>query len=76
MTENQNVKLKVIGERTIHCGGCENTVQTTLSRLPGVAQVKADRDSQLIEFQFAPGESELDQVKSELEMIGYEVELA
>ena len=76
MSEKQNVTLKVIGDRTIHCGGCENTVKLSLSRLPGVEQVEADRNSQLIQFSFTPGSSEMAQVQAELELIGYEVELA
>lgn len=76
MSDRRNVKLKVVGERTIHCAGCENTVKLTLSRIPGVDEVQADHDSQLIQFAYAPGASDLEQVKTELEYIGYEVELA
>ena len=76
MSVKQNVTLKVIGDRTIHGGECENTVKLTLSRLPGVEQVKADHNSQLIQFSFTPGSSELAQVRAELELIGYEVEIA
>ena len=75
MPDQQNVTLKVVGDRTIHCGGCENTVQLSLSRLPGVEQVEADHNSQLIKFSFTPGSSEMAQVQAELELIGYEVEL-
>jgi copper chaperone CopZ len=76
MTDRQEVTLKVVGDRTIHCGGCENTVQVSLSRIPGVEQVQADRNSQLIQFELSPGKAELALVKAELETIGYEVELA
>lgn len=76
MSEKKNVKLKVIGERTIHCSGCETTVKLTLSRIPGVEQVQADHNSQLIEFVHTPGASDLARVKAELEFVGYEVELA
>ncbi len=75
MPDQQNVTLKVVGDRTIHCGGCENTVKLSLSRLPGVEQVEADHNSQLIKFSFTPGSSEMAQVQAELELIGYEVEL-
>jgi len=76
MSDQHNVTLKVVGDRTIHCGGCENTVKLSLSRLPGVEQVEADHNSQLIQFSFTPGSSEMAQVQAELELIGYEVELA
>ena len=32
----QSLNLKVIGEHTLHCAGCERTIEFTLSRLPGV----------------------------------------
>ncbi len=76
MPDQHNVTLKVVGDRTIHCSGCENTVKLALSRLPGVEQVEADHNSQLIQFSFAPGSSEMARVQAELELIGYEVELA
>ncbi len=76
MSDQHNVTLKVVGDRTIHCGGCENTIKVSISRIPGVEQVNADRDSQLIKFSIPTGEAELALVKSELETIGYEVELA
>jgi len=76
MSDQHNVTLKVVGDRTIHCGGCENTIKVSISRIPGVEQVNADRDSQLIKFELPPGEAELALVKAELETIGYEVELA
>jgi copper chaperone CopZ len=75
MSELRSVTLKVVGERTIHCGGCENTVKTTLSRIPGVEQVEADRNSQLIQFAQAAGAADLEHIKAELQLLGYEVEL-
>ena len=40
MTERLN--LKIMGEQTMHCSGCERTVQFTLARVPGVRSVKAN----------------------------------
>lgn len=68
--------LKVVGERTIHCSGCERTVKYTLSRIPGVDQIKADHKTQMIEFELSPALTDLDKVKADLEWIGYQVELA
>ena len=45
----QRLNLKVVGEHTMHCAGCECTVQFTLSRLPGVRAVNADHKTQTIE---------------------------
>lgn len=47
---SSNLTLEVVGDYTIHCGGCENTIQFSLSRLPGVQRVDADRSTQLIEI--------------------------
>ncbi len=47
---NSNLKLEVVGDNSIHCAGCENTIQFSLSRLPGVRTVDADRNTQLIEI--------------------------
>ncbi len=76
MSDKRDVTLRVVGDRTIHCGGCENTIKVSISRIPGVEQVQADRNSQLIQFEIPTGEAELALVKAELETIGYEVELA
>ena len=76
MTEAKKITLKVLGERTIHCSGCERTVEYTLSRIPGVDQIKADHKTQLIEFELSPDLTDLDEVKADLEWIGYQVELA
>lgn len=75
MSEHQTVKLKVVGENTIHCAGCERTVEFTLSHMPGVERVKADHKTQGIEFVLTSSDTDLEQVKAGLEWIGYEVEM-
>ncbi len=65
--------LKVVGERTIHCGGCESSVQFTLSQLPGVRDVKADRHTQRIELTLVGEQTSLQDVQAELDMLGYQV---
>ena len=47
---SSNLTLEVVGDYTIHCAGCENTIKFSLSRLPGVRTVDADRKTQLIEI--------------------------
>ena len=76
MSENQTIKLRVVGDNTIHCAGCEGTVEFTLSRMPGVEKVEADHKTQNIEFVLMPGETDLEKIKDCLEWIGYEVEVA
>ena len=70
----QRLNLKVVGEHTMHCAGCERTVQFTLSRLPGVRAVNADHKTQTIEVSLVSDETDLEKVKAELDWIGYRVE--
>jgi copper chaperone CopZ len=76
MTDRREITLKVVGERTIHCSGCENTVKFTLSQIPGVEQIRADHKTQRIDFEITPGLASLEKVLEDLEGIGYQVELA
>ncbi len=65
--------LRVIGEQTMHCGGCENTVKFALKQLPGVQQVEASHGTQLIDLTFDTEKLNLERVRQELEWIGYKV---
>lgn len=68
--------LKVTGQQTMHCGGCENTVAFTLKQLPGVEQVKASYKTQHIHIVFDPHQLDLNRIRQELAWIGYQVEAA
>ena len=74
MSDVNTIKLKVVGQQTLHCSGCERTAEFTLSRLPGVKSVKADHKAQTIQVSLASDETDIEKVKAELEWIGYEVE--
>lgn len=65
--------LKVIGEQTMHCGGCENTVKFTLNQLPGIQRVEASRQTQLIRLTYDSQTLDLERVRQELDWIGYQV---
>lgn len=73
---NQKINLKIVGEQTMRCAGCERTVKFTLSHLPGVRAVKADHKAQTIEFDLVSDETDLEKVKAQLDWIGYQVEAA
>lgn len=75
MAETKTLTLRVIGDQTMHCSGCERTVQFTLSRLPGVQRVKADHKTQRIELQVGSEAADLEKLKAELDWIGYQVEV-
>lgn len=66
--------FKVVGEQTMHCGGCERTVTVALSNLPDVKVLKADHKSQLISIALTGPATETPKVKETLDWIGYEVE--
>jgi len=76
MSDINTLKLKVVGRQTLHCAGCERTAEFTLSNLPSVKAVKADHKAQTIQLSMISGETDLEDVSSKLEGIGYQVELA
>ena len=73
--ESRPIKLGVVGEQKMHCRGCERTIEFALARLPGVHTVKADQVSQTVEIVPALGGIDLAEIRSELEWIGYRVEM-
>ena len=73
---SKTLKLNVVGEHTMHCAGCERSITFTLSRFPGVEEVKADWKTQTIQVDLLSEEVDLEKIKTELEWIGYEVEAA
>jgi copper chaperone CopZ len=65
--------LKVVGEQTMHCGGCENTVKFALKQLPGVQRVEASYKTQLIDLTLDTETLDIQRVRHELDWIGYQV---
>ena len=63
----------VEGEHTMHCGGCAQTINFTLSQIPGVQRVKADHQSQQVEVETNDPEA-ADRIVAELNNLGYEVQ--
>jgi copper chaperone CopZ len=70
------LNLKVVGEHTMHCAGCERTITFSLSQLPGVEEVRADWRTQAIQINLSSDEVDLEKIKAELDWIGYEVVVA
>ncbi len=62
----------VEGEHTLHCAGCNQTVEFALSRQPGVQRVKADYRTQRIEADTGD-EVDLGAIVAELNELGYTV---
>jgi len=65
--------LKVVGEQTMHCGGCENTLKLVLKQLPGVQRVEASHKTQLIDLTLDTKALDMERVRKELNWIGYQV---
>ena len=65
--------LKIVGENQLDCGMCENTLRFALKQLPGVQQVQASCNTQLIKVVFDAELISLNHIQQELVEIGYEV---
>lgn len=65
--------IEVTGGQRMHCGGCERTVKFVLRQLPGVRQVEASHQTQLIILTFDTQALDLERVRQELDGIGYQV---
>lgn len=66
--------LRVVGENKMNCGGCERSVTATLRELAGVENVRADHRTQDIQMWFGAEAPTMEQIKRELNDIGYQVE--
>lgn len=69
----KTVELKVMGNNTMHCSGCENSVKLVLSDLIGVKQVEADHRTQVVRVAFDENKVDLEQVIQELLYLDYQV---
>jgi copper chaperone CopZ len=68
------ITFKVVGDRAIHCNGCERSIEIAIKQMPEVGQVSADRNTQLIEVTLSADNGDNGKVKTELNYLGYQVE--
>lgn len=73
---SKKLNLKVVGNHTMHCAGCERSITFALSQLPGVEKVEADCKTQTIQIDLSSDDVNLEKIKSELDWIGYEAVVA
>lgn len=66
-------RLKVVGNHTIHCSGCESTLRLVLGQLPGVHQVTASHRTQEIQLVVDTQPTTMDRVRQQLDWFGYTV---
>jgi copper chaperone CopZ len=68
------ITLKIVGDRTMHCGGCENGVRFSLNQVPGVIEVNPDRATQLVEVIADPGIA-VETLSAQMDQLGYQVQV-
>lgn len=54
----------------IKCGGCANSIQTSLNRMEGLSQVEIDVEAGLVSFE-AQTEASMESAKTQLLKLGY-----
>ncbi len=75
MDEIEPIKIRVVGEQSMHCSGCERIIKFTRSQLPSVRLVQADNKTQMIAVDLASGSIDMENVDAALDQIGYEVQI-
>jgi copper chaperone CopZ len=68
----KKIVLEVIGEQTIHCSGCENTIRRGLTQMPGVRQVEPSHKTQRIELTLDTDQVALEAVCEKLDRMGWQ----
>ncbi len=57
----------------MHCGGCSSAIIATLEKADGVIEVSADHEKGVAEVVYRPRKVEVDELKAEIEKLGYTV---
>ena len=57
----------------MHCGGCSSTITATLEKVDGVIEASADHERGVAEAVYRPRKVEADELKAEIEKLGYTV---
>lgn len=61
---------QTITVNNIKCGGCENTVRTSLSKIEGIENIRVDHSTGEVEFDY-PDDSTFQNAKEKLHSLGY-----
>lgn len=56
----------------MHCSGCENRVETKLSRIEGVRSVQADHDAGTAAVTLVAGQEDLEALREAVETLGFD----
>ena len=63
-----------VRNKAIHCVGCEARIQSGLTRMPGVQEVKASHKTQQVDLTLDSASVSIQDVKDKLEDLGYDTE--
>lgn len=66
----EQIKLQVQG---MSCGHCVNSIEGNVGELNGVKSVKVHLDNGTVDIEFDLNVVSLEEIKSEIEELGYEV---
>lgn len=69
----QTVDFQITGEEQLYCAACEQRVRKALRRIAGIAEVKANAQTQQVHVTLDPARIAPYQVQTQLERMGYAV---
>lgn len=72
--EPQATETTTIRVTGMHCTGCAERLTRVLTRLPGVAVLRADHQQGEVAVRLEPDASSLDEVRERIEQAGFGVE--
>lgn len=68
----ETAAFKIVGEYTMHCGGCARTVTLALRSVPGVLKADADHQTQAVDITLDSDEASIEAVTETLAQLGFE----
>ena len=69
----QKIRTATINTFGMHCGGCEETVETEIKKLDGIKSVKADHVKKTVKVKYDDKKVTLEQVKAAITAAGYKL---
>lgn len=60
---------------TIHCSGCEETISTSVKKLNGIQDVKADFDTKLVSVTYAGDKVTKEEIAKAIDASGFKCEI-
>jgi copper chaperone CopZ len=67
------IRIKIVGDKTMGCSGCEGNVEFSLAQLAEVDEARANRETQEVEI-FLHSDVDFDAIRHEMSELGYAIE--